>query len=239
MRASVASLTPTPVSGKALAAGEKPKPVKATKKSRNEAADRVYGLASSYLESQKQPQVDHASRTGLQEAAARLRDSSQEHPVPAFHWEIEFPEVFSRENGGFDAFVGNPPFLGRGVAISNASGKGYLDWLMTNHPDSHGNGDLVAHFFRRSLTSFARLGAWDLLQRTQLDRGYSLYRSCAGFASRWIDISSDSKTEMARPSCSRRKRRPHRESQATECYATARPSGCPANYGLSVPRRGT
>ena len=27
-----------------------------------------------------------------------------------FHWEIEFPEVFQK--GGFDAFVGNPPFLG-------------------------------------------------------------------------------------------------------------------------------
>jgi hypothetical protein len=34
-----------------------------------------------------------------------------QHPIPAFHWEIEFPEVFARENGGFDAFVGNPPFI--------------------------------------------------------------------------------------------------------------------------------
>ena len=35
-----------------------------------------------------------------------------EHPLRPFHWEIEFPEVFARENGGFDAIVGNPPFLG-------------------------------------------------------------------------------------------------------------------------------
>ena len=33
-------------------------------------------------------------------------------PLAPFHWEIEFPEVFDRDNPGFDAFVGNPPFLG-------------------------------------------------------------------------------------------------------------------------------
>ena len=32
-----------------------------------------------------------------------------------FHWELEFPEVFfdetnCKENGGFDAVVGNPPY---------------------------------------------------------------------------------------------------------------------------------
>ena len=35
-----------------------------------------------------------------------------EPPLTPFHWEIEFPEVFDRENPGFDAVVGNPPFLG-------------------------------------------------------------------------------------------------------------------------------
>ncbi|MFV8258268.1 Eco57I restriction-modification methylase domain-containing protein [Bdellovibrio bacteriovorus] len=27
-----------------------------------------------------------------------------------FHWELEFPEVFSRDQSGFDCFVGNPPW---------------------------------------------------------------------------------------------------------------------------------
>lgn len=31
-------------------------------------------------------------------------------PRKPFHWPLEFPEVFARENGGFDAMVGNPPF---------------------------------------------------------------------------------------------------------------------------------
>lgn len=31
-----------------------------------------------------------------------------------FHWPLEFPEVFESDNGGFDAILGNPPFLGGG-----------------------------------------------------------------------------------------------------------------------------
>ncbi len=51
-----------------------------------------------------------ASLQELREAQESLR--SGEQPVPAFHWEVEFPEVFTRGNGGFEAFVGNPPFMG-------------------------------------------------------------------------------------------------------------------------------
>jgi hypothetical protein len=35
------------------------------------------------------------------------------HPLTPFHWGIEFPEVFARKCGGFDAIVGNPPFAGK------------------------------------------------------------------------------------------------------------------------------
>jgi hypothetical protein len=45
----------------------------------------------------------------LNAAASSLRVG--EHPIPPFHWEIEFPEIFARDNVGFDAIVGNPPFL--------------------------------------------------------------------------------------------------------------------------------
>jgi hypothetical protein len=56
-----------------------------------------------------------------------------EQPLVPFHWDIEFPEVFDRKNAGFDAFVGNPPFMG-GVKISGPDwsppirlGKGTLE----------------------------------------------------------------------------------------------------------------
>lgn len=46
-----------------------------------------------------------------------------------FHWPLVFPEVFCRENGGFDAFVGNPPFLG-GQMISGVFGSAYHNYLV-------------------------------------------------------------------------------------------------------------
>ena len=84
---------------------------------------------------------------------ARLSGKRTESPPFApFHWEMEFPEVFERKNPGFDALVGNPPFLG-GTKISSTLGRSYRDWLLMRHVGSHGNGDLVAHFFRRAFAA--------------------------------------------------------------------------------------
>ena len=55
--------------------------------------------------------------------AATLKQGA--HPLTPFHWEIEFPEVFARENGGFDAIVGNPPFLGRKANLATENGDCY------------------------------------------------------------------------------------------------------------------
>jgi Eco57I restriction-modification methylase/restriction-modification enzyme MmeI-like protein len=77
-------------------------------------------------------------------------------PLVPFHWHLEFPEVFERERPGFDAFVGNPPFLG-GKRISTTLGEAYRDWLSSIHVDSSSNADLVAHFYRRAF-SFTRDG---------------------------------------------------------------------------------
>ncbi|MBN1204829.1 MAG: hypothetical protein JXB05_07890 [Myxococcaceae bacterium] len=40
--------------------------------------------------------------------AAIVDEVAREHRF--FHWEIEFPDVFTREGSGFDAIVGNPPW---------------------------------------------------------------------------------------------------------------------------------
>ena len=90
---------------------------------------------------------------------ARRADCADK-PVTPFHWEIEFPEVFDRENGGFDAFVGNPPYGGKNTVI-DGNREGYLDWLKTLHEESHGNADLVAHFFRRAFATVVATAASD------------------------------------------------------------------------------
>ena len=65
-----------------------------------------------------------------------------------FHWEIEFPEVFTRTNPGFDAFVGNPPFAGV-TQLAQSVGPHHTEWLRTQFTGTHGKCDLVAFFFRR------------------------------------------------------------------------------------------
>jgi hypothetical protein len=59
------------------------------------------------------------ARVNLEKVAKILQQD--EHPLQPFHWEIEFPEVFERQNSGFDAIIGNPPFLG-GTRISTVLG---------------------------------------------------------------------------------------------------------------------
>jgi hypothetical protein len=100
--------------------------------------------------------VAGASETGWDKIGAIAKSLEQgTHPLTPFHWEIEFPEVFARDNGGFDAIVGNPPFAGKNT-ISLSCRTNYPAWLQTIHDGAHGNSDLVAHFFRRAF----RLLAW-------------------------------------------------------------------------------
>jgi hypothetical protein len=85
-----------------------------------------------------------------------------------FHWELEFPEVFRQ--GGFDAIVGNPPFAGKNTMLA-ANPDGYLDWLKYVHPESHGNSDLVAHFFRRSFLLLKPGGCFGLIATNTIGQG--------------------------------------------------------------------
>ena len=94
----------------------------------------------------------------------------KEPPLAPFHWEIEFPEVFDRENPGFDAVVGNPPFLG-GKRISTTLGDGYRDWLADLHTDSNSNSDVVAHFFRRAFELLRTGGTLGLVATNTIAQG--------------------------------------------------------------------
>jgi hypothetical protein len=92
------------------------------------------------------------------------------HPLTPFHWEVEFPEVFARNNGGFDAIVGNPPFAGKNTTI-NSNRDGFPDWLKALHEGAHGNADLVAHFFRRAFALIRRDGVFGLIATNTIGQG--------------------------------------------------------------------
>ena len=115
-------------------------------------------------------QADILNQEAWRHAVELEERRNAETPFVPFHWEIEFPEVFERENQGFDAFVGNPPFLG-GTKISSSSGKAYLDWLLHLHDEAHGNADIVAHFFRRSFSLIRNGGAFGLIATNTIAQG--------------------------------------------------------------------
>ncbi len=101
----------------------------------------------------------------------RLAEKRRGHPPFApFHWQVEFPEVFERENPGFDAFVGNPPFGGKNT-VAAANVPNYPLWLKELHAESHGNADLVSHFFRRSFDLLRGGGTLGLIATNTIGQG--------------------------------------------------------------------
>lgn len=65
-----------------------------------------------------------------------------------FHWALEFPEVFSV--GGFDALVGNPPYLGA-PKLTGTYGEKYREFLVNYIAHGmRGLADLCAYFLLRA-----------------------------------------------------------------------------------------
>ena len=64
------------------------------------------------------------------------------------HWPLAMPEVMGR--GGFDAIIGNPPFLG-GQKLTGAMGANIRDWFVeVLARGQRGSADLIAYFFLRA-----------------------------------------------------------------------------------------
>lgn len=86
------------------------------------------------------------------------------------HWILEAPDVL-HDRGGFDAIIGNPPFLG-GSKISGAMGGNYRDWLVAVL--AHGAGgaaDFVAYFLLRATQLLARGGSLGLVATSSVAQG--------------------------------------------------------------------
>ena len=115
--------------------------------------------------------ADQIARGQAERYTEPIQEKRQaEPPLVPFHWEIEFPEVFDRDNPGFDTIVGNPPFAGKN-ALGAANPAQYADWLKEEHPASHGNADLVAHFFRRAFNLLRDGAAFGLIATNTIGQG--------------------------------------------------------------------
>lgn len=111
-----------------------------------------------------------------------------------FHWELEFPEVFlpspqpspsgkgskvtPRPEGegtgarvGFDAIVGNPPFMG-GQKITGALSTAYRDFLVKwIANDKRGSADLCAYFFLHAKQLLNINGGFGLIATNTIAQG--------------------------------------------------------------------
>ncbi|WP_328519608.1 DNA methyltransferase [Kribbella sp. NBC_00359] len=76
------------------------------------------------------------------------------------HWVLEVPDVIVG-HGGFDAIVGNPPFLG-GQKLTSSIGDNMRHWFVNQLAGgTKGSADLVAYFFLRAF-SLIRTGSGQL-----------------------------------------------------------------------------
>ncbi|GGK63579.1 hypothetical protein Sme01_05820 [Sphaerisporangium melleum] len=85
------------------------------------------------------------------------------------HWPLSFPEVY--EQGGFDAIIGNPPFLG-GQKLTGALGVAYREYLIAAVGRGvRGSADLVAYFLLRSHDLLNADGQTGLIATNTLAQG--------------------------------------------------------------------
>ena len=86
------------------------------------------------------------------------------------HWVVEAPDVML-DHGGFDAIIGNPPFLG-GKRITPGVGADVRDWFVNVLADGRrGNADLVAYFFLRSARLLGTHGRIGLIATNTVAQG--------------------------------------------------------------------
>ncbi|TXK43286.1 Eco57I restriction-modification methylase domain-containing protein [Nonomuraea sp. C10] len=122
-------------------------------------------------ETSSKPKAEETRKEWL--ATDQIPGSFNRQPV---HWPLVFPEVFKKTGGssastGFDAIIGNPPFLG-GKKISGSSGSAYREYLVSAlAKDVKGNADLAAYFVLRAHSILNPKGQTGLIATNTLAQG--------------------------------------------------------------------
>lgn len=108
--------------------------------------------------------LDQIIERGLTPAVAT--DYERWEPL---HWVLTVPDVLER--GGFDAIIGNPPFLG-GHKLTGTMGTDVRDWFVQVLAyGQKGSADLVAYFFLRALSLLTPGGNLGLIATNTLAQG--------------------------------------------------------------------
>ncbi|MFD0666099.1 Eco57I restriction-modification methylase domain-containing protein [Ramlibacter sp. MAHUQ-53] len=90
-----------------------------------------------------------------------------------FHWPLEFPEVFAKTSSGFDALIGNPPFLGNRLWKGALGEK--LQWqCQMVLGASPGKIDLCVVFHRRAVDLLRPDGCYGMLATSNIAEGSAI-----------------------------------------------------------------
>lgn len=118
-----------------------------------------------------------ASSARLTLERAAVRDLAKGTPsgvrATPFHWPLHFPEVFRREAHGFDAIVGNPPFLGNRL-WKTALGERLQRQCEMVLGCPPGKIDLCVVFHRRAIELLRSGGAYGLLATSNIAEGSAI-----------------------------------------------------------------
>ena len=75
--------------------------------------------------------------------------------INVFDWETEFPEII--KNGGFDAVIGNPPY------VRQESLGDFKNYFQNNYKVYHGTADLYAYFIERGISLLKNKGLFNYI----------------------------------------------------------------------------
>ncbi|MEV7124033.1 Eco57I restriction-modification methylase domain-containing protein [Kitasatospora griseola] len=112
---------------------------------------------------------DRAMLDGIKAAGLTPTVTTDYERWKPLHWILAVPDVMER--GGFDAVIGNPPFLG-GKKLTGAMGTNVRDWFVNVLAGgTKGSADLVAYFFLRAYGLLSRRGGLGLIATNTVAQG--------------------------------------------------------------------
>ena len=130
----------------------------------SEALDAEQSLNTKVSESLSLPDSSKALSGILEE----LQFNSVSKP---FSWEAEFPEVFRKDKKGFDAFLGNPPFLGTRLISLLVGTPKYQEWLKEKIFSAKGHLDLCLFFLKECPRLLSEYGTVSFVASSNICRG--------------------------------------------------------------------
>jgi methylase of polypeptide subunit release factors len=132
------------------------------KKLNTEYSNLSYALGLAHTKSDR-AMLDDILKAGLTPTVETDYDRWQ-----PLHWVLAVPDVMER--GGFDAIIGNPPFLG-GPGLTLAIGPNLREWFVETIADGlRGKVDLVTYFLRRAVSLLNNTGSLGLIATNSISQ---------------------------------------------------------------------